>query len=43
MSPAAPHPSLIQALRTETAELHVALEKRLPFSRHSWTWICTDA
>ncbi|MBT2297234.1 biliverdin-producing heme oxygenase [Pseudomonas fluorescens] len=31
MSPAAPPPSLIQALRTETAELHVALEKRLPF------------
>jgi len=31
MSPAAIHPSLIQALRTETAELHVALEKRLPF------------
>ncbi|WP_434570265.1 biliverdin-producing heme oxygenase [Pseudomonas sp. Z3-8] len=31
MSPAATHPSLIQALRTETAELHVALEKRLPF------------
>jgi heme oxygenase (biliverdin-IX-beta and delta-forming) len=31
MLPAAPHPSLIQALRTETAELHVALEKRLPF------------
>lgn len=31
MSPAAPHPSLIQALRAETAELHVTLEKRLPF------------
>lgn len=31
MSSAAPYPSLIQALRTETAELHVALEKRLPF------------
>jgi len=31
MSSAAPHPSLIQALRTETAELHIALEKRLPF------------
>ncbi|MDB6445014.1 MULTISPECIES: biliverdin-producing heme oxygenase [Pseudomonas] len=31
MSPAAPYPTLIQALRTETAELHVALEKRLPF------------
>ncbi|MDO7898219.1 biliverdin-producing heme oxygenase [Pseudomonas citrulli] len=31
MSPAAPTPSLIQALRTETAELHIALEKRLPF------------
>ena len=31
MSPASPPPSLIHALRTETAELHVALEKRLPF------------
>ena len=31
MSSAAPHPSLIQALRTETATLHIALEKRLPF------------
>lgn len=31
MSSAAPHPTLLQALRTETAELHVALEKRLPF------------
>ncbi|WP_434579491.1 biliverdin-producing heme oxygenase [Pseudomonas sp. Z5-35] len=30
-SSAAPASSLIQALRTETAELHVALEKRLPF------------
>ena len=31
MSSAAPYPSLIQALRSETAELHIALEKRLPF------------
>ncbi|MBO1537559.1 biliverdin-producing heme oxygenase [Pseudomonas sp. OA65] len=31
MSLASSPPSLIQALRTETAELHVALEKRLPF------------
>ena len=31
MSPASSPPSLIQTLRTETAELHVALEKRLPF------------
>lgn len=30
-APSAPPSSLIQALRTETAELHVALEKRLPF------------
>ncbi|WP_434561146.1 biliverdin-producing heme oxygenase [Pseudomonas sp. R1-6] len=30
-APSAPPPSLIQALRTETAELHIALEKRLPF------------
>ncbi|MCG6576508.1 biliverdin-producing heme oxygenase [Pseudomonas sp. AF32] len=31
MPTVASSPSLIQALRTETAELHVALEKRLPF------------
>jgi len=31
MGTGAPHPSLIQALRAETAQLHVALEKRLPF------------
>ena len=31
MPPVTPNPSLILALRTETAELHVALEKRLPF------------